>query len=180
MRSKLLRLALFAVVAAIPGGSRTPAPAHAGRGLSPGLASLQEATQGHTALPFLTHPDDELTRSAFALSYNMDYDAAIAKFRQELQALPDDPIAVNHVLSAILAKELNREGAFDAALYTGNRFLQLKPQPADPQVKAEIVQLAERAQALATAELQKNPDDTSALVARAAARGYEALFYGVV
>jgi hypothetical protein len=149
-------------------------------GVGTPFAAPQEGSAGQTALPFRTRPDDELTRSAFALFYNMDYGAAIAQFREEMQAHPDDPFVVNHLLAADLAKELNREGAFDAALYTGNRFLQLKPEPIDPRGKAEIIELAERAQALATAKLGKNPNDTDALVARAAARGYEALFYAVV
>ncbi|HEV2298762.1 MAG TPA: tetratricopeptide repeat protein [Candidatus Acidoferrales bacterium] len=151
----------------------------AGQGIRGG-ANSQEASSAQTRLPFRTHPDDELTRSGLALFYNMDYDAAIAKSREEMQAHPDDPFVVNHALAAILAKELNREGAFDAALYTGNRFMELKPEPVDPKVKAEIVELAEKAQALATSALKKNPNDTNALYARAAARGYEALFYAVV
>ena len=155
------------------GGEGTGAAA-----LRQGLPS--QAVPPSTTLPFHTKPDDELTRSALALFYNMDYDAAIAKFREEMQAHPDDPFTLNHLLAAILAKELNREGAFDAALYTGNRFLEIKPEPVDPQVKKEIVDLAEKSQALATAELKKNPEDKDALFARAAARGYEALFYAVV
>ena len=132
------------------------------------------------SLPVRVHPDDALTRSAFVLFYNMDYDEAIAVLRQELQAHPDDPFAINHLLAAILAKELNREGAFDAALYTSNRFVELKPEPVDPKLTAEIVDLAEKSQALSTAELKKNPNDVDALYSRAAARGYEALFYAVV
>lgn len=179
MRAWIFTLCLCVPLAASPGIPLFSASALSGAhsGISP-RSYREAATQ--VSLPFRTHPDDELTRSAFALLYNMDYDAAIAQFRQELQTHPDDPFAVNHLLAAVLGKELNREGAFDAALYTGNRFLQLKPEPIDPQVKTEIVQLAEKSQALATAELTKNPEDTSALVARAAARGYEALFDAVV
>ena len=141
---------------------------------APGQPSQQ------VSLPFRTHPDSELTRSAFSHFFNMDYDEAIAEFREELKSYPDDPFVVNHLLAAILAKELNREGAFDAALYTGNRFMEIKPEPVDPKLTSEVIELAKKSQALATAELQKNPSDAQALCARATARGYEALFYAVV
>lgn len=166
MRNEAIALCLCATLACAPGISAA--------------AKAPAVPVTAANLPFRVHPDDELTRSAFVHFYNMDYDQAIAEFREEMQAHPDDPFVLNHVLAAILAKELNREGAFDAALYTGNRFMQLKPEPVDPRVKAEIVDLAEKSQALATAELKKNPGDTDALYARAAARGYEALFYAVV
>ena len=166
MRNQAIAFCLCACLACAPGN----------------VAASQGQAVAVTAanLPFRVHPDDELTRSAFVLFYNMDYDHAIAEFREEMQAHPDDPSCLNHVLAAILAKELNREGAFDAALYTSNRFVELKPEPVDPKLTAEIVDLAEKSQALATAELKKNPADTDALYARAAARGYEALFYAVV
>jgi tetratricopeptide (TPR) repeat protein len=184
MRAKVIALCLSAALVAILGNrfgaSQVLASGPAGEGIRGNGTVSQEASSAQTVLPFRTRPDDELTRSAFALFYNMDYDEAIAQFRKEMQAHPDDPFVVNHVLATILAKELNREGAFDAALYTSNRFMELKPEPIDPKVKAEIVGLAERAQVLATAALKKNSNDTTALYARAAARGYEALFYAVV
>src|SRR5689334_5266203 len=143
MRIGIIGLCACAAMTVWPGASRAPAPDAVSQGIGNPFAAPQEGSAGQTALPFRTRPDDELTRSLFALFYNMDYGAAISQFREEIQAHPDDPFVVNHLLAAILAKELNREGAFDAALYTGNRFLQLKPEPIDPRVKAEIIELAE-------------------------------------
>lgn len=132
------------------------------------------------ALPFRVQPDDALTRDGFEKFYNMDYDGAISLFREERKARPADPFVVNHLLAAILAKELNREGQLDATLYMGNRFLQLKVPPVDPGVKAEIGQLSQRALKLANQTLAKNPNDVDALFARSVARGLATVYSAVI
>jgi len=110
----------------------------------------------------------------------MDYDGAIALFREERRARPDDPFVVNHLLAAVLAKELNREGQLDATLYMGNRFLQLKVPPVDPNVRTEIGQLSQRALQLANQSLAKNPNDVDALFARSVARGLATVYSAVI
>lgn len=140
----------------------------------------QDARATPATLPFRVQPNDELTREGFEKFYNMDYDGAIALFREERKAHPGNPFVVNHLLDAILARELNREGQLDATLYMGNRFLKLKMPPADPRVKAEIEQLSRRAMALADAELARNPRDVNALFARAVARGLAAVYTAVI
>ena len=139
---------------------------------STGTASL--------TLPFRVQPDDSLTREGFEKYYNLEYSGAIALFREERKARPGDPFVVNHLLAAILAKELNREGALDATLYMGNRFLQLKVPPVDPAVKAEIGRLSQRALALANQQLAKNPRDVDALFARSVARGLATVYSAVI
>lgn len=131
-------------------------------------------------LPFRAQPDDALTRRGFEKFYNMDYDGAIALFREERKARPDDPFVVNHLLAAVLAKELNREGQLDATLYMGNRFLQLKVPPVDPNVRTEIGQLSQRALQLANQSLAKNPNDVDALFARSVARGLATVYSAVI
>jgi len=131
-------------------------------------------------LPFRVQPDDALTTRGFEKFYNMDYDRAIALFREERKARPDDAFVVNHLLAAVLAKELNREGALDATLYMGNRFLQLKVPPVDPDVKTEIGQLSQRALQLANQTLARNPNDVDALFARSVARGLATVYSAVI
>lgn len=132
------------------------------------------------ALPFRVQPNDTATRQGFEDFYNMDYDAAIALFQRERDRYPDDPFVVNHLLAAVLAKELNREGALDATLYMGNKFLQLKAPPVDPRVKSQIDQLSQRSLSLANSELAKNPRNVDALFARAVARGLATVYSAVI
>src|SRR5208282_32606 len=50
-------------------------------------------------------PNDSLNQSAFDHYYNLDYDAAIQDFERILARHPNDPFAVNHLLSAIQVRE---------------------------------------------------------------------------
>ena len=165
-------LCAFLVLPALAGVRRVP----------PVKCATSHLAQNATAarLPFRVQPNDDATREGFEDFYNMDYDAAIALFRQERQRHPDDPFVVNHLLAAILAKELNREGQLDATLYMGNKFLELKAPPVDPRVKTEIDQLSQRAFNLTNHELARNPNDTDALFARAVARGLATVYSAVI
>lgn len=148
---------------------------------SPGQSAHVEPSRSYSAsLPFRVQPNDAITRRGFEAFYNMDYDAAIRLFEQERSRYPDDPFVINHLLAAVLAKELDREGQLDATLYMGNKFLQLKAPPVDPQVRAQIDDLSKRALALSTQELKKNPKDTDALFARAVARGLATVYSAVI
>src|SRR2546427_12596109 len=55
-------------------------------------------------------PDDALTHEGFERFYNSDYDAAIRDFEEAQKAHSDDPFAANHLLQAVLLRELDREG----------------------------------------------------------------------
>lgn len=104
--------------------------------------------------------------------YNMDYDKSIHEYESALQAHPDDPFAVNHVLTAIMFKELYRIGALDTELYSGDSFLTKKQfAPTDPKVAARVKELIDRATNLEEARLKQNPNDVDALYARGVTRG---------
>ncbi len=145
-------------------------------------SSAERSAQNSAAakLPFRVQPNDAATRQGFEAFYNMDYDRAIALFQQERQRYPNDPFVINHLLAGVLAKELNREDQLDATLYMGNRFLALNAAPLDPQVKAEITDLSQKAIALANQALAKNPKDVDALFARAVARGLATVYSAVI
>jgi tetratricopeptide (TPR) repeat protein len=143
-------------------------------------AAQRSSSDASPALPFRVQPSDTTTRDGFEAFYNMDYDRAIALFQQERDRFPNDPFVVNHLVAAVLAKELNREGQLDATLYMGSKFLELKAPPVDPAVKAQIDQLSQRALDLANQELGKNPKDTDALFARAVARGLDTVYSAVI
>ena len=172
-------LRVFAVMAAIlalaSGAARAQQfsrrPAH-------GSGASARATSA--VLPFRVQPNDRTTRQGFEAFYNMDYDGAIRLFEQERVRYPDDPFVINHLLAAVLAKELDREGQLDATLYTGNKFLQIKAPSVEPQVRAQIADLSQRSLALTDRELKKNPKDTDALFARGVARGLAAVYAAVV
>lgn len=185
IRTLILLQIISLLAVAIPAATaraaihRVPA-ARPGSVLAPRAVTAPPQDASAPALPFRVQPNDDTTRQGFEDFYNMDYDGAIALFRQEREGHPDDPFVVNHLLAAILAKELNREGQLDATLYMGNKFLELDAPPVDLQVKVEIGQLSQRALTLANHELAENPNDADALFARAVARGLATVYSAVI
>jgi tetratricopeptide (TPR) repeat protein len=125
--------------------------------------------------------NDALTKIGFENYYNADYEHAANAFEKVLDAHPDDPAAVNHLLSAVMFGELNRIGALDTSLYSNNSFLEQKREYVlDPKVKQHIQELENRALKLAETRLQQDPNDVEALYARGVTRGMQSTYTGLV
>jgi hypothetical protein len=128
-----------------------------------------------------THSDNDAnTRKGFDHFYNLEYDKAIHELEAAQQAHPDDPFAVNHVLAAVIFRELYRIGALDTEAYAADNFLTKKlAEPLDPTVRDRVKQLTGQALALSQAKLNKNPNDVDALYARGATRALQSTYIGV-
>jgi len=124
--------------------------------------------------------DDPLTRSGFEHFYNMEYDAAIRDFEKSAKDHPDDPFALNHLLTGVMFKELYRIGALDSELYAQDDFLTSKQFPIDPTAKIQIKELMDRAQAAADARLKATPNDIDALYARGVTRAMRSTYTGLI
>ena len=133
------------------------------------------------SVPVPTRSDnDAATRKGFDHFYNLEYDKAIREFEAAQQAHPDDPVAVNHTLEAVIFKELYHIGALDTEAYAGDNFLTKKSAaPLDPKVRDRVKQLSDQSLALSQARLDKNPDDVDALYARGVTRGMRATYMGI-
>ena len=125
-------------------------------------------------------PNDALNRAAFDHFYNLDYDRAVQEFDQVLQRHPDDPFAVNHLLTAVLFRELYRMGALNTGEYANDTFVRAAHRPADPKVKQQIKDLVQRATQLEEKSLDANPKDVDALYARGATRAQFAAYTAMV
>lgn len=145
-------------------------------GVTPVAGSAKKAASAETGVP----PQDAITRTAFDHYYNLDYDVAVADFERALQAHPEDPLAVNHLLSAVLYRELYRVGALDTGLYSGNSFITKKKFVFDPKVREQVGLLTEHALQIAEARLRANGDDLQALYARGLTRGLRATYIALV
>ena len=109
-------------------------------------------------------PHDPLNLTAFNHFYNLDYDRAVQEFEQVLARHPDDPFAVNHLLTATLFRELYRMGVLNTGEYANDSFISAPHRPADPKVKQQIKDLVDRALQLEEKRLAANPNDVDALV----------------
>jgi tetratricopeptide (TPR) repeat protein len=125
-------------------------------------------------------PSDPLNSAAFDHFYNLDYEHSIAEFTQILQRHPNDPFAVNHLLVAILFKELNRIGALNSGDYTNDLFVSTPRLPADPEVKKQIKELVDRALELEEKRLDVDAKDIDALYARGVTRAQSSTYTGLV
>jgi tetratricopeptide (TPR) repeat protein len=127
-----------------------------------------------------SRPLDPLNTPAFERFYNLDYDRAVQGFEKVLDRHPNDPFAVNHLLTAVMYRELYRMGLLDPGDYEDDSFLETPHRPADPKVVAQIKSLVERAEGLEEARLKANPDDVDALYARGITRAQFAVYTGLV
>src|SRR3954469_1505122 len=135
----------------------------------------------HRSLPVVSIKNDALTKTGFEGYYDADYEHAAVAFEKVLDAHPDDPAAVNHLLAAVMFGELNRIGALDTSLYSNNSFLEQKREYVlDPKVKARIQELEARALKLAQERLEQEPNDVEALYARGVTRSMQSTYTGLV
>lgn len=110
----------------------------------------------------------------------MEYDRSIHEFEQVVQSHPDDPFAINHLITGVMWKELYRIGALDSELYAKDSFLTSREFPPDPKVRARLKEMMDRAQALEEKRLQENPNDVDALYARGTTKGIRSTYMGLV
>jgi tetratricopeptide (TPR) repeat protein len=137
---------------------------------SGGASSAAVASSGH----------DPLVDAAFDHFYDMDYDRATQEFEKFLDRHPDQPAAVNHVLSTVLMRELYRMGAMNSGEYANDSFIGETHRNADPKVKEQIKGLVDRAESLEERELKANADNVDALYARGVTRAQFALYTALV
>jgi hypothetical protein len=139
-------------------------------------ACLAADPAGTTAL----RPPDPLNQAAFEHYYNLDYDAAIQDFERIAARHPNDPLALNHLLSAIQVRELYRMGAMNSGEYSNDNFIGQAHRPADPAQKERIKQLVQQAEKLENADLARNPNNVDMLYARGVTRGQFALYTALI
>jgi tetratricopeptide (TPR) repeat protein len=147
--------------------------------LAPVCLGADSAVSTSVRAPDL-RPADPLNQAAFEHYYNLDLDAAIQDFEKILARHPNDPFAVNHLLSAVQIRELYRMGAMTTGEYSNDSFIGQAHRPADPAVKQLIRQLVEQAEKLENAELAHDPDNVDMLYARGVTRGQFALYTALI
>lgn len=125
-------------------------------------------------------PRDPQTDAAFDHFYNMEYDRATREFEKFLAERPNDPFAVNHLMSVILMHDLYETGGMNTGDYSNDSFIGHAPRPTDPKIKVRIKALAQRAEALEERSLKANPNDVDALYCRGVTRAQFAVYTGLI
>jgi len=125
-------------------------------------------------------PHDAQSDAAFDHFYNMEYDRAIPEFERIVEKHPNDPFAVNHLLTVILMRNLYETGGMNTGDYANDSFIGRAPRPTDQKVKDRIKELVRRAEKLEEQQLKANPNDINALYCRGVTRAQFAVYTGLV
>jgi hypothetical protein len=143
-------------------------------------AEIRAGEESSVPVSAASQEHDPLEAAAFEHFYNLEYDRAIQEFEKVAERRPNDPAAVNHLLSVVLMRELYRMGAMNTGEYANDSFIGEAHRPADPKVKERIKQLAQRAESLEEQEIKANPNNVDALYARGVTRAQFSLYTALV
>ncbi len=125
-------------------------------------------------------PHDPQTDVAFDHFYNMEYDRAEQEFERIVEKHPGDAFALNHLLTAVLMRDLYDTGAMNTGDYANDSFIGRTPRPTDPKIKERIKDLVRRAQAVEEKQLKANPNDVAALYCRGVTRAQFSVYTGLI
>jgi len=153
---------------ALPASSQSSAP------------PTNTVSPGRPAERMSYRPVDPQNPAAFDHFYNLDYDRAVQDFDQVLRRHPDDPFAVNHLLTAVLFRELYRMGVLDTGEYANDSFVAAQHEPPDPKAQQQIKDLVQRALKLEDDRLNANSNDVDALYARGVTRAQFSTYTALV
>ncbi|MBO0911844.1 MAG: hypothetical protein J2P13_08630 [Acidobacteria bacterium] len=123
---------------------------------------------------------EPLSALAFEHFYNMEYDRSVQEFTTLYQRHPDDPDAINHLVSATLFHELYRIGALSSGEYANDSFINAAHKPADGRVCSEIKALVEKAFEIENRRLERDPKDAAALYARGVTKAEFATYTALI
>jgi hypothetical protein len=147
----------------------------------PFLACIDATSQANSSTAKAgPSPSDPQADTAFFHFYNMEYDQATQEFEHNLEKHPNDPFAVNHLLTAVLVRDLYETGAMNTGDYANDSFIGHTPRPTAQRIKDRIKDLAHRAETLEEQELKANPKDVTALYCRGVTRAQFAVYTGLV
>jgi hypothetical protein len=168
--------ALVALAAlAVPGNARGQQP----QGKPISIAAPKERNAA-SSTRFSFHPADPLNAPAFEHFYNMEYERSVQEFTQISQRHPDDPDAINHLLTAVLFRELYRIGALNAGEYANDSFINATHRPADKEVCEQIKTLVQKALSIEDKRLEANSKDIEAMYARGVTKAQFATYTALI
>ena len=131
------------------------------------------------ALPLAA--EEPFVERGFDHFYNLEYEQAIADFRQAIAHHPDAADLHNHLAQALVFREMFRDGALESELVSGdNSFLRRPKLNPTPEIEREFLSQIAEAMALSEASLKKQPNNTAALYALGISYGLRANYYWVV
>jgi len=164
-----LRLCLAVVLSSCVFSAQQPAPKPVGK-----AQTVQKSAQ------LWFRPADPLNAQAFDHFYNMDYDISIQEFTQIVARHPEDPDAIDHLLTVVLFHELYRMGALNAGEYANDSFINTSHRTADPRASQQIKSLVQKALSIEEKRLAVNSKEVRAIYARGVTRAQLATYTALI
>src|SRR5436309_2249137 len=119
--------------------------------------------------------DPVVLPKGFEHFYNLEFDEAVAEFRQLCGKHANDPQQWNYLAQSVLYREMLKAGALESDLVSGtNAFLRRPKMTVDAEATREFEQAIGKAMQLAQARVDKNARETAALYALGLAYGLRA------
>jgi hypothetical protein len=123
---------------------------------------------------------DKVRTEGFEALYNLDYEAARARFRELARLYPDHPAGPQFLAASLWLETLNASRRLQSGLYNNESFYAKTEDKVDPKIVAQFKEWTRAAKQLAEARLKQNPKDTEALYFLGATQGLKAAFAGAV
>ncbi|HZG52208.1 MAG TPA: hypothetical protein VEZ40_08730, partial [Pyrinomonadaceae bacterium] len=123
---------------------------------------------------------DKTRLEGFEALYNLDYEAARARFRELARLYPDHPAGAQFLAASLWLETLNESRRLQSGLYNNESFYAKTEDKVDPKVVAQFKEWTRTAKQLAEARLKRNPKDAEALYFLGATQGLKAAFAGAV
>ena len=142
-----------------------------------GLGFGQQPQQQNTQMSETERTHFEQLRTAgFDALYNLDYEAARAKFKEIVQLFPEHPAGPQFLAATLWAQTLNESRRLQSSLYNTESFYAQKEDKPDPRMVEEFRNLTLSATQLAKARLRRDAKDVEALYFLGATEGLKAAF----
>jgi hypothetical protein len=123
---------------------------------------------------------DKVRAEGFEALYNLDYEAARARFRELARLYPDHPAGMQFLAASLWLETLNASRRLQSGLYNNESFYAKTEDRVDPKIVAQFKEWTRVAKGLAEARLKQNPKDAEALYFLGATQGLKAAFAGAV
>ena len=124
---------------------------------------------------------DPMVRDGFQHFYNLDYEGSLQRFETVLKAHPQNPMAMDYVLTVVIFRELYHQDLLDTTYYAHDSFLSSKRNvDVPPAIRQRIEDLTDSVDRICDQRIKANSSDKDAYFARGYAKGLHAAFITLV
>ena len=99
----------------------------------------------------------------FEYFYNLEYDKALAAFKQQAEQEPTSPDGYNHIAQTILYREMYRAGMLSSDFIGGTKFVHQPKLVLTEEQETQFHEALNHAMSLAQERIASDPNDTRAL-----------------